>query len=71
MCYDYTGKSAPSQAKFREPRSTALYPNPRYNEARYNEGRLYSATLLLRPPKSDINTEVTVLPKLTIAGGFE
>ena len=24
-----------------EPRSTALYPNPRYNEARYNEGRLY------------------------------
>ena len=41
MCYDYTGKSAPQRAKFQEPRSTALYPNPRYNEARYKEGRLY------------------------------
>ena len=29
------------RANFREPRSTTLYPNPRYNEARYNEGRLY------------------------------
>ena len=34
-------KNAPWRANFREPRSTALYPNPRYNEARYNEGRLY------------------------------
>ena len=34
-------KTAPWRANFREPRSTALYPNPRYNEARYNEGRLY------------------------------
>ena len=34
--------SAPWRANFREPRSTALYPNPRYNEARYNEGRLYT-----------------------------
>ena len=25
------------RANFREPRSTALYPIPRYNEARYNE----------------------------------
>ena len=41
MCYDYTGKSAPWRTKFWEPRSTALYPNPRYNEARYKEGRLY------------------------------
>ena len=41
MCYDYTGKSAPWRAKFRETRSTASYPNPRYNEARYKEGRLY------------------------------
>ena len=43
MCYDYTGKSAPYRAKFWEPRSTALYPNPRYNEVRYNKGRLYVA----------------------------
>ena len=41
MCYDYTVKSAPQRAKFREPRSTELYPNPCYNEARYKEGRLY------------------------------
>ena len=34
-------KTSPWRANFREPRSTALYPNPRYNEARYNEGRLY------------------------------
>ena len=34
-------KSAPWRANFREPRSTALYPNPRYNEARYKEDRLY------------------------------
>ena len=34
-------KNAPWRANFREPRSTALYPNPRYNEVRYNEGRLY------------------------------
>ena len=34
-------KNAPWRADFREPRSTALYPIPRYNEARYNEGRLY------------------------------
>ena len=34
-------KSAPWRANFREPRSTALYPIPRYNEARYKEGRLY------------------------------
>ena len=33
-------KTPPWRANFREPRSTALYPNPRYNEARYNEGRL-------------------------------
>ena len=40
MCCDYTGKSATYRTKFREPRSTALDPNPRYNEARYKEGRL-------------------------------
>ena len=34
-------KTAPWRANFREPRSTALYPNPCYNEARYKEGRLY------------------------------
>ena len=45
MCYDYTGKIAPWRAKFREPRTTALYPNPRYNEVRYNEGRLYTHIL--------------------------
>ena len=33
-------KKKPWQANFREPRSTALYPIPRYNEARYKEGRL-------------------------------
>ena len=38
-------RSAPWRANFREPRSTALYPNPRYNEARYKEGRLYISVL--------------------------
>ena len=47
MCYDYTGKIAPWRAKFREPRSTTLYPNPRYNEGRYKEGRLYHHNIIL------------------------
>ena len=59
-------KNAPWRANFREPRSTALYPNPRYNEARYNEGRQKSTM-----PKKQRKTKDIVRMMWSDCGGLD